>query len=394
MSRILSRLVFLPALLAATTVATARPESTAPSTVKAYEKHAKAPSDTKAAPLRLSALPLYLSDRRALAILKIGDLPPVPVVFDTGTSGNALDTDFATIAKLEFNSAEEVEVRDGSTGNSFIAQQARVPSASLGGVPLMADTAAVYPYKEQDVVGIFGPNSFIGKYVVLDVGKERLIVKDKEGLRPPLGPGTAYFNAGTETALPGIELTVAGERMTAVLDTGNTNALLLPRDLATKVPLQGPLRVAGKAVSVAGAQDIYEGQLKGSVRVGPLVLENPTIRFAGRHPNVGLPLIRQLTIMLDPQNQRSWIMDGPSIAPRELMPFTGRFGNRTLRVEGGVLVSQVDGSTALPLRHLGDDLFANDRTGDLLQFRREGEKVTEFDLFRTNGTSSVVARSL
>jgi len=107
----------------------------------------------------IDIVPIYLSGRRALAVLRIGDHPPAPVVFDTGTSGNDVDSDYAAVTGLDYDPQVHVRVEDG-TGNSFEAKQAIIPVASLGGVPLRQSMATVFPYKERDVVGILGPPAF------------------------------------------------------------------------------------------------------------------------------------------------------------------------------------------------------------------------------------------
>ena len=52
-----------------------------------------------------------------------------------------------------------------------------------------------------------------------------------------------------------------------------------------------------------GSQPIYEGQIAGDIRIGAITVNNPTIRFIrGGYPNVGLPLLRQMTLAFDPTN--------------------------------------------------------------------------------------------
>jgi len=326
----------------------------------------------------IDIVPIYLSGRRALAVLRIGDHPPAPVVFDTGTSGNDMDSDYAAVTGLDYDPQVHVRVEDG-TGNSFEAKQAIIPVASLGGVPLRQSTATVFPYKERDVVGIFGPTSFSGRQVLVDLGKGRLIVRDRS-FEAAYG-GVPYG----KDDLPRINVQIAGKSYQALLDSGSDSDLLLPETLSRKLSLTGPLKVVGKARTVSGDRNVYEGKLKGSVKIGHIVLHNPTVRFSGKQANVGLPIIRQLQILLDPERRKSWIVEPKPLAPAKLLEFAGRFGIRTLRAEKGALVFQRDDRPAYKLTYLGNDLFRFEESGELLQFWRTKEQVNAMDLVSSDG---------
>lgn len=327
---------------------------------------------------RAQILSIYLSGRRPIAILRVAAHPPAPVIFDTGTSGNDIDSDYASAIGLTFNPDVDVRVEDG-TGHSFTAKQAVLPLASLGGVKIAEKTATVFPYKEQDVVGIFGPSSFSGRQVLLNLDQGRVIVKDR-GPKPMAG-GTDYG----DDDLPRIPVQVAGRWMSALLDSGNDTDLLLPEELAHKVPLRGPLKVIGKATTVTGQRNVYAGRLAGNIRIGHILLRNPEVHFSGRQVNVGLPIIRQLRIMLDPEKRKVWVVEPRALSTAQLREFAGRFAIRTLRIEKGRLIYQRDERTPYRLTYLGDDLFAFEGSKDMLQFWRTAGKVTAADLINADG---------
>ncbi|HEX5259331.1 MAG TPA: retropepsin-like aspartic protease, partial [Sphingomicrobium sp.] len=265
--------------------------------VTAFGQPSSPPSNARPA---ISVVPIYLTDLRAIAALRIGDHPPAPVVFDTGATSNTIDSDYAAALKLEFDPTVHVHVGDG-TGNTFEAKQAKVPVATLGEVPLTAKTATVFPYKERDVVGIFVPNSFAGRQVLLDLRHGRLIVRSR-GAGNPCSNGTPY----TPSGLPTVMLHLPGLSLPAVLDTGSNSPLVLDTRLARKLPLRRPLQSAGKGTTVTGQHDVYEARLASEIRIGPLALRNPTVKFSSSDasvPYMGLPIIRQLLIMLDPEQQ-------------------------------------------------------------------------------------------
>ncbi len=248
-------------------------------------------------------IPLYLSDRRVLAMLRVGDHAPAPVVFDTGTNGNLLDLAYAKSLGLPENGPSPSI--DGSTGKPVPGFDTFIKDARLGGVRIADARATAFAYPVTDEVGIFGPNSFPDRLVTLDLAKGRLIVQPKSPATLPAGPSFPY-NA---RRLPSIPIDLGGVRVDALLDTGNDAPMLLPLSLASKLRLAKPLTEVGTATSAAGTQPVYGGRLKGKVRVASVVLESPRLLFIeGGGTNVGLALIRQFRIVLDPTEGRTWVL--------------------------------------------------------------------------------------
>jgi hypothetical protein len=104
--------------------------------------------------------------------------------------------------------------------------------------------------------------------------------------------------------------------------------------------------------------------------------------------DVGFPVLRHLTIVLDPAKKRTWILD-PSSEKPTWADYTGRFGPRTIRLEQGNLIFQRDGRPANALVYLGGDLFDMPATGDRIQFfRNEGRVVRLEVITRENRVSS------
>jgi hypothetical protein len=170
--------------------------------------------------------------------------------------------------------------------------------------------------------------------------------------------------------------------------------LVLPESLAGKLPLHGPLRSAGKGRRVSGAIDIYEGKVAGEVRIGRVVLHDPTVKFVeGNVRHIGLPIIRQLRIMLDPERQRACIVDPPTPSFAHLAGYAGRYGMRTIRAKGGTLIYQLDGRSPFVLHPLADDLFAIEETGDVVQFWRNDGRVVRMDFVNNIGTLTTADRS-
>jgi hypothetical protein len=338
-----------------------------------------------AVPKPSEIVPLYASATRPLAMLTIGESAPIPVVFDTGTTENILDAALAKQAGLEVIGS--FNLVDDASKKSTMVPTAAAPGARLSGVPLDTKVVRLLDYRPGDEAGIFGPYSFGDRYVVLEAGLNRLrIISRDSGFVPP-GPGHAYVED-----IPGTEIRIAGKPYAAVLDTGHDSALSLPADFVKTAPLKAPAKIIGKAVSALAERDVFGGDLAGSVEVGPYSVSEPSVAFFDTVINVGFPIIRRLTIVLDPANKRTWILD-PAKEKPVWSDFAGRFGQRTIRLEGGKLVYQRDGRPSYDMTYVGGDLFDVPATGDRVQFFRKDGRVIRFELITKENRISTSERT-
>ncbi|CAN7459011.1 aspartyl protease family protein [Devosia sp. LjRoot16] len=264
-------------------------------------------------PLQAEAvIPVYLSSKRPLVMMRIGDHPPAPVVFDTGTNDNILDTVYAEPFELpRIGPSTSI---DGNTGIPVPGYQTHLVGVRLGGAPIADAPANVFDYRSTDEVGIFGPNSFPGKLVLLDLRNAELRILPGTAIASMQGPGMPYLGDGA-AGLPSIPIVLPSGTVDAILDSGNDSTLVLPLDLADELGVGGTLKEIGKVVSASGSQPVYEGQVTGDIKIGPVTLNNPVVRFfkAGR-PLIGLPVLLQMTLAFDPSNGRSWVIDAHGAA--------------------------------------------------------------------------------
>jgi hypothetical protein len=336
---------------------------------------------------RETIVPIYLSATRALMVVTIGDRPPVPVVFDTGTEDNLLQRTY--VEAMHFAPVGTTTIVDGANGSATSAPVVALPEARLGGQPVRDLRAASFPYREEEAIGVFGPNSFSGNLVYVELGRSRLRLRPKSAAALPRGEATPYLDG-----LPAARIEVAGMSLAAHLDSGNDSTLFLPRALIGRLAFHAPPTIVGRARSASGEQDLYGARLRGDVRIGPILLHDPEVTFIdGPNANVGLPVIRRLTILLDPEGRRDWILQPPALGPAALHAYAGRYGARTIRVERGTLSYQRDGRSPVAFAPIGEDLFENPANGDRLQFRREGGRVVGFDLIADGGQIVAADRS-
>ena len=345
-----------------------------------------------AAPAPTEIVPLYVSTNRPLVMLKIGDSAPMPVVFDTGTTENILDARLAKQIGLKV--IGHFKLVDDVSKKSTLVPTAAVHDARLSQVPLDVKIVRLAESRSGDEAGVFGPYSFghVGALpqppvhrLAIRLNRLRIIPKDS-GFVPP-GPGHAY-----KEDIPATEIRIAGKSYDAVLDTGHNSALSLPADAVKSFALKAPATIVGKATSALAVQDVFGGQLAGSFDIGPYSLKDPSVAFYDTVINVGFPVIRKLTIVLDPANKRTWVLDPASEKPN-WADFTGRFGQRTIRLEQGKLVYQRDGRPSFEMTYLGGDLFEIHATGDRVQFFRKDGRVVRLEVISSKNRVSPAERT-
>jgi predicted aspartyl protease len=318
--------------------------------------------------------------------MRVDGRAPAPAVFDTGTTGNAVDDDFAREAGLTPFRTETVI--DGSTGTRFQAPQVRLSALSFSGVMVCGQEATVYAYDRDDEVAIVGPNMFSGRLVYLELDRQRVRVIERAAASPPPEPGRSYLNPEDEgSALPAIGVTLpGGVEISAMLDSGHNSELSLPMELMDRVPLEAPAIQIGVARSVSGERPVFQGRIMGPVRVGPLELDSPVVHFGGRDANVGYGLMRRMTIVMDPENNLAWAVAPRALSPEAQADFVGRYGVRSVRQEGDALIYQRDDRPAYVMRPVGGDMFDLEE-GSRVQFRRVDGRVTGFLLIAPDGRS-------
>jgi len=262
--------------------------------------------DTRAQVQPPKTISVFQSNDRVLVMLTIGDHPPMPAVFDTGTNGNVIDIGVAERLGLE-NKGGSRSI-DGSTGKPVPGFETFIANASLGGTPIQDARATAMAFSHPNEVAIIGPNSFPGQYVLMDLERSRLTLLTPEAA-PDAGEGIRYLGEGG-ASLPSLNIELEGRTIPAILDTGNTSDFLLPLSLAKGLPLEAEPVIIGHATSAAGVQDVYEARLTEDITVAGIVIHRPKVRFIeGGRPNIGMPVLRQMKLMFDPVQRRTWVID-------------------------------------------------------------------------------------
>ena len=263
------------------------------------------------APVPAETVPLDMSGPRPIATLTVGNSAPVRVIFDTGASGNVLDSDYVRSIGL----AEEGPARVGTPagGTPLEGFRTTIAEGRLGNAGLRNVAAVALPMpamQHLSVKGVVGPGTFAGRLVHLDLARAEIRVTDKSPGLIPAGTSYPYSDAGPRS-LPGVTVEIGGRQLAGHIDTGQPGLLLLPTALAEQLPVDGPLRPGPPARMADGVpRNTLLGRLRGTVRVGPLTFENPEVRFMDgiQRVNVGVMALRGVVVVIDPAERRSWLI--------------------------------------------------------------------------------------
>jgi len=253
-------------------------------------------------------IPLFQSENRVLVMMRIDDGELLPMVFDTGSDGHSVDQLLVHRYRLK-RVGDSIEV-DGTTGKERKLPFVAVNNVSLGGLKVGTIEASALNYDRSDAMGIISSEMFKRSLVYLELGKNRVRLMPRDTTPLPASAPVPYVR---DIPTIGIDMP-DGTKLPAHLDTGYNAALSLPTSMIDKVPLMAPAKVVGKFKSINTEGDVFGGQIRGTVRIGFVVLENPEVTFLGDLANIGLPVIRKLTLVIDPAGKRSWAVD-PSAIP-------------------------------------------------------------------------------
>lgn len=245
-------------------------------------------------------VPIDLSGPRPVVTLTTRTGVEAQAIFDTGAMGTIVETRHAERLGLR---------REGPLAPPFAGHgegyQSSFVGMRLGSLPLPDGPVSVLATMLPEFVAVLSPQTFAGRLVRLDLAAATLALCPG-ALADRLGEATPYVSG--PFALPAIPIAVGGQAIAAHIDTGSPMELAFPMRFAETLPLAGPLEPAGRARSHMGEHPVFRARIAGTMRVGPLALENAEVRFTDviPMPNVGGALLRRMVITIDAAGRRSW----------------------------------------------------------------------------------------
>jgi predicted aspartyl protease len=250
-------------------------------------------------------VPLALDSGRPSIEIRIDGKGPYRLLFDTGSgAGLILDKQLAT--DLGLKSTGTRRIGDPNSPEAIEAQVMEVDRVDVGGLVLRAVDTISWDRKAMGMGdiprGVVGLGLFGSRLVTLDYPRGTLIVEPGE---LPEADGRTVLTASFDDGIPSIPIDVAGVPLRAHLDSGSTGFLGVPLGTAKQLPLEAAPVEVGRGRTASGDYSVSEARLRGSVRVGGLVIERPKLHFMDLpSANLGSDLLRSLVVTVDRKNSR------------------------------------------------------------------------------------------
>lgn len=232
---------------------------------------------------------------------------PYRFSIDTGAPGPVrIDPKVAETLGLKVVRQEDMD--DGSGKNLYQTPVYAIGDLTLGGVSFGAQEGVAVDMGRwgSTVSGMFGMGVFKNYILVLDYAAN--VVSVETGALPPADNVTRFDVHIRPDGLIELPVEVAGQRATAVLDTGNVTSpgVSTPTALAQQVT-RGEPRLSGKARTATNVVQLYTADLAGEVRIGQTALPITAINYpsaGGGDVNIGSGALRGARLKIDQASSR------------------------------------------------------------------------------------------
>jgi len=278
----------------------------------------------------------------ALEVMVNGQGPFLFMV-DLGSSGYGR-ADAGLVQRLGLPVVGEAGGADSAGGARRAMQVVRFDSLSVGSLRFSALDAPSRDYNSRGlppIDGVLCLDLFRGFVITLDYPAQKIRI---ERGQLPEADGLSIFAAAPGQRNIVVQLTVGGQSVPAVLDTGNSVGLLLPASVVKGLAKAGEPVAAGRARSVSGEYDVQQVQLAEPVLLGGHSL-GTTVRYYDQLQtgNVGSRELAAFRVSFDPANNRVRLADSaaqPVAAPRDApapAPAPRRYGIQLPGIAGDPL---------------------------------------------------------
>ncbi|HEX8622177.1 MAG TPA: retropepsin-like aspartic protease [Allosphingosinicella sp.] len=286
------------------------------------------PSGPRMEPVRrirpMSPPPAFAGDETRLAMdlsqsvpivsVTIGGKGPFRFLVDTGAGGHGRITP-ALAEALALTPSGEATAGDGS-GRTQTRKTYRIDSLELGQVRFSGVELSEVPLPRgrlQRIDGVLGLGLFASHTLVLDYPRAALSLS-----RASLPAGApAYTPDPRGLVMP---VSIGAETIPAHIDTGNALApLILPTEVAERLPRRGEPRVTGRAATAMSTMEVREVDISGPVRVAGVTLPITAATYPalGENGNLGSKAFAGAVLRIDQRSRRLQIeLPAPPRPPR------------------------------------------------------------------------------
>lgn len=313
-------------------------------------------------------VPMILRGSTPAVEVMVNGKGPFLFVIDTGAMG-AARADSSLVERLKLPVVGKMRAGDGS-GRSTSLDVVRLDSVSIGGLQFNNLRAPTRDYNRSPaasrVDGILGFDLFSDYLLTLDFPGKRVRIERGQTLKADGADVMSYDGSG---GAPVVELGLGGRKLRGRIDTGNSiGGFVLPESLVKTLALASEPVVVGRARTVSSVVEIKVARLKDSIRLGRHEFPEPRVVFPALSGdvNVGSAAFGDYAVTFDQKNRLLRLEKHarpaePAPSARVEVPeprlYVGRFGSRTISLEGSVLYLQRQGGPKLKLLPVSEDVF-------------------------------------
>jgi hypothetical protein len=204
---------------------------------------------------------------------------------------------------LELPVIDRIPASDGSGAHARDVEVVHFDNLRLGELSAPGAMGLVLEQSDPERDGALGFPMFADHLLTIDYGARRLRASTGE-LPPP--DGTSVLPFEMRQGLPVIRVRIASRETDVLIDSGCECGLLLPRAMASELPLAAPPQPAGRLATLFREVDLTEAPLRGSAWIGSTELCEPTLRFAEgfNEALLGRRILESLVVTFDQRNKR------------------------------------------------------------------------------------------
>lgn len=350
-------------------------------------------------------VPMILRGSTPAVEVMVNGKGPFVFTIDTGAMGMAR-ADASLVERLKLPVVGKMRAGDGS-GRSTSMDVVRLDTISFGGLRFDNVRAPTRDYNgspgASNIDGILGFGLFSEYLLTLDFPGKRVRLERGRSLKPDDADVVGYDGSG---GAPVVELGVGGKKLKGRIDTGNAiGGFVLPGSVVKNLPLASEAVVVGRARTVSSNVEIKTARLKDSIRLGRFEFAEPRVVFPAltEDANIGSAAFSEYVVTFDQKNSRLRLEHharpkepepGPAVQVSEPGLYAGRFGTRTVSVEGRELYLQRQGGPKLKLLPVSEDVFTLEAFPDArLKFvRGVNGKIVELHVLNMAGEWEKLAK--
>lgn len=204
----------------------------------------------------------------------------------------------ANVTLLQMRVADELKLqvlRPGETSKLLALNSLQIGTARFEDLVVGARAW------NEDIDGVLGFNVFADCLLTMDYTRQRVILR--QGMLPPVN-GKDIFKYGLDNRSPTLEITIGNERLSILVDTGATQAVVIPDTIASKLRFAKGLSPGPNMSTFEIAQSrALIGRLSGSITIGIHEISEPTIHVWSDIPLIGSGLFKDFVLTFDQKNQ-------------------------------------------------------------------------------------------